>query len=55
MTGWALSIGGTTQHCAECDHFTTGPVWKFWVGLVAKRTVCADCACAILDAHNGKE
>jgi len=51
---WALSVGGDRQLCSG-GHFTTGPVWKFWVGLVAKKTVCSSCADAILDSHHGKE
>lgn len=40
---WSLSTGGDMAYCSK-GHFTKGPTWKFWVGLVAKMTVCDECA-----------
>ena len=42
---WTLTtIGGTTQYCSLGQHFTTGKVWQYFVGLVSKKTICAECA-----------
>lgn len=40
---WVLSTGGDMTYCSK-GHFTKGPTWRFWVGIVAKMTVCDECA-----------
>lgn len=41
---WRLTTGGIMNYCATGQHFTTGPVWQAWQGLVSKMCVCDECA-----------
>lgn len=40
---WEMGTAARAQ-CACCGSWVSGAVWRYWLGPVAKLTVCAACA-----------